>query len=420
MALFRARDVWRQAVGAVVERQDRREFAAFHRGLVRRQDILYMFFTSDLLHWLDRALACVPPAVNLVLIGSDLSADELAWIRSRYRRPFHHIRSRVDDNTVLDLAFRAAAGNFGWLHVDCFVLNPRLFQEMADLPDDVVANCIWSHPAAPSATGAHDGPGASSADGAQALHSAFVFINYGVIRALRRRGLLPSPCSHHYQGAATGRTVTRRKLYSRVPRRRHVAQLARVLPPGADGLPQYPQRGNYFQVLVVFQLVANALGYRLRQVRDLRRDGTGSAANFSNEIVHVNGVATYKSYRDDATTIGGRFYPLLLQADYVMLAALGDDVPPRYRQLRGELETELTRLRIPVRAARRNLGAFLAERGIAPDRAALILGKPEASEAPVAPATPLAPLAVTAPEASPEAHREPALAGRTSVQETHR
>src|ERR1700730_7804987 len=216
--LYRSRGAWRQAASALAERRDRREFASFYRRLERREEIIYMFFTGELLHWLDRALAFVPPEVNLVLIGSDLSAAEISWIRTHYHRPFHHIRSRVDDNTALAFAFRLAEHNFGWLHVDCFVLNPRLFAEMAAIGDDVVANCIWSHPT-------------SEGGAAAALLSAFVFLNFAVIRKLRQSGVEVSPCACYYRGGHLGRTMTQRKLYSRVPTRRHVELLAPAPPP---------------------------------------------------------------------------------------------------------------------------------------------------------------------------------------------
>ncbi|HEY2739153.1 MAG TPA: hypothetical protein VGK45_12170, partial [Thermoanaerobaculia bacterium] len=86
---YRLRGAVRQALSAFAERHDRREFAAFYRGLERRQDIVYLFFTTDLLHWLDRALVFVPPEVNAVLLGSDLTEDEIAWVRARSKRPFH-------------------------------------------------------------------------------------------------------------------------------------------------------------------------------------------------------------------------------------------------------------------------------------------------------------------------------------------
>lgn len=367
LAWFRLRGAFRQAASAFAERHDRREFAAFHRGLERKQDVVYMFFTTDLLHWLDRALAFVPPDVNVVLLGSDLTAGEIAWVRARHRQPFHHIRSRVDDNTVLDFIFGVAEHNFGWLHIDCFVLNPSLFAEMAALADDTVANCIWSHPIEGSPE--------------RALHSAFVFVNFSVIRKLRAQGIEAWACSYNYRGGPKGRTITHRKLYNRVPTRRHVKLLLRVLPLADFGLPEYPLRNAYFQILVLFQLVANALGYKLHHVRELLRDGTGGAESFSNEIIHVNGVATYKRYKDEPDTIGGRFYPLLLQVDYILLAALGPEAPPRYRELRGELAAELERLHVTEAAARQSLRAFLAERGIAEDRAELILGPAERAEA---------------------------------------
>jgi hypothetical protein len=359
---YRVLGAWRQAASAFAERHDRRAFTAFYRALPRRQDIVYMFFTGELLHWLDRALTFVPPDVNLVLIGSDLPEDEVAWIRSRYHWPFHPIRSRVDDNTVLDFIFRVAEHNFGWLHVDCFVLNPGLFREMATLPDDVVANCIWSHPAL--------------ADGSlAALHSAFVFLNFSVMQKLRAQGIEVTPYAYTYRGRSIGRTITHRKLYSRVPTRRHVELLARLLPPAPRfaGLPEYPEHTGYYQLLVLYQLVANALGYKLHHVRELVRDGSGSASNYSNEIIHVNGVATYKRYKG-MEGIGGTFYPLLLQTDYAMLAGLDSEAPPRYQAMRRELEAELERLQIPRAAVRGNLCRFLAERGLSEDRLELILG----------------------------------------------
>jgi hypothetical protein len=360
LGYHRTRGAWRQTLAARHERQDRREFAAFYRGLPRREDIIYMFFTSDLLQWVHRAVSFVPAEANLVLVGSGLAAEEVAWVRARYRWPFHPIRSRVDDNTALGFAFEVAEHNFGWLHVDCFVLNPRLFAEMAALADGVVANCIWSHP---------------GENGLGALHSAFVFLNFAAIRDLRARGIEVSPYSYHYEGGPAGRTASHRPLYSRVPTRRHVELLRRVLPAGESGLPRYPQGGSYFQILVLFQLVANALGYRLHHVRELVRDGSGGASSFSNDIVHVNGVATYRATRETDPTIGGRFYPLLVQADYVMLSTMGDEPPPRYRQLLAEAAAELERLQIPPAGVMRNLGAFLASRGIAADRVAMILGR---------------------------------------------
>jgi hypothetical protein len=358
LRLARARGAVRQALSRRRERPHLECFREFHARLPSTRDAVYMFFTTDLLHWLDRAVRFVPEDVNLVLVGSALTRDEIAWIGERTRRPFHHIETRVDDNTVLEFVFTTAQSNFGWLHVDCFVLSPELFGEMAVLADDVVANCIWSHP---------------GSNGINALHSAFVHLNHRVLTAVREQGAEVSPCAYHYDGSEIGRTPGRHRLYSRVPTRRHIELLGRVLPLDDAGLPEYPQKGQYFQVLVLYQLVAQALGYRLRHVRNLMRDGSASASHYSNEIIHVNGVATYKSYKEGEKTIGNRFYPLLLQADYAMLSAMSAP-PDRYLRLHDELRRELARLGIPESRVRTNLGGFLTERGLREDGCARVLG----------------------------------------------
>jgi len=350
----------RQAACRRHEREIRRRFREFHAALPDRKGAVYMFFTGGLLHWTARALSFVPKDVNLVLIGSALPEDEGAWLRERTPWPLHVIGPRVDDNTVLELLFETANDDFGWLHIDCFVLEPGLFAEMATLGDDVSINCIWSHPGG-------DGMGGT-------VHSAFVCFNHRVLQAVREAGAQPMPTAHHYEGTSLGRTITDRPLYSRVPTRRQVELLRRVVPNGPDGLPSYPPGASYFQVLVLYQLLAQALGFRLNPVRPLVRDGSGSMEHYSDEIIHVNGVATYKRYRDVDGSLGQRVYPLLLQADWAMVEGLGKTAPSHYETLRDELEAELRRLGIPPESVQRNLTGFLQERGVASERSARILG----------------------------------------------
>jgi len=125
---------------------------------------------------------------------------------------------------------------------------------------------------------------------------------------------------------------------------------------------------------VLYQLLAQALGFRLNPVRPLVRDGSGSMEHYSDEIIHVNGVATYKRYRDVDGSLGQRVYPLLLQADWAMVEGLGKTAPSHYETLRDELEAELRRLGIPPESVQRNLTGFLQERGVASERSARILG----------------------------------------------
>lgn len=357
LSLRRMRAAWRQTRTELAEAAEFRRFQEFHAGLRDDRNVIYMFFTSALLHWLHRALKFVPAEVNVVLIGSALTPEERDWVGT-CGRPFHHIDDRVDDITVLEFIFRTARHHFGWLHIDCFVLNSGLFDEMAAFDKDVVANCIWSHP---------------MGGGAETLHSAFVFLNHDVIARLREEGIEVSPSTYNWEGSPLGRTVSGRPLYSRIPSRQHTELLRRVLPPDPTGLPLFSQPGSYFQLLALFQLVANAFGYRLNHVRTLVRDGSGSAAHYSNEIIHVNGVATYRRCKESERTAANLNYFLLLQADYAILSLMGPDAPPAYGRLRDELARELQRLGVSEEQTRRNLSGFLLMRGVSEERCVQIL-----------------------------------------------
>jgi|HubBroStandDraft_3_1064219.scaffolds.fasta_scaffold11882_3 hypothetical protein len=340
-------------------------FRRFHAALADPRDVVYMFFTGGLLHWVARAAALVPPEVNLVLLGSDLAAAELDWIRRNIARPCHHFDLRIDDNAALDYVFRVSRHNFGWLHIDCFVAAPELFAEMRRLADDVAINCIWTN---------------GRVGGFEVPHSAFVFVNHAAIAALARRGLSPSPRSYHHRGSAIGRYTGDRPTFSKVPSRRQLALLRRRLPLDGDGLPLYPSGSSYFPLLAVFQLTAGELGFRLNQVRNLERGATASAAQYSNEILHVNGIGTYRQvYAEHPTDLSlplVQFYPLLLQADYAVLEQAAVTLPPSYAALAEELRSELARLGVPPERVRTNLAGFLAQRGIRPEVAMRLFGPP--------------------------------------------
>ena len=351
------RAAWRQTRTDLAYAAQFRRFQEFYAGLRDDRNVIYMFFTSGLLHWLYRALKFVPAEVNVVLVGSDLTPAERGWVET-CGRPFHHIDERVDDVTVLEFIFRTTRHHFGWLHIDCFVLNPRLFDELASFEKDVVANCIWSHP---------------MSGGVDTLHSAFVFLNHDVITKLREEGIEVSPSTYNWEGSSLGRTVTGRPLYSRIPTREHTELLRRVLPPDPTGLPLFSQPGSYFQILVLFQLVANAFGYRLNHVRTLVRDGSASAAHYSNEIIHVNGVATYRRCKESERTAANLNYFMLLQADFAILSLMGEGIPLAYERLRDELARELRRLGVSEEQTRQNLFGFLLMRGVSEERCAQLL-----------------------------------------------
>jgi hypothetical protein len=358
----RERGAERQAAARRRERPALEAFRAFREGLPEDRPFIYMFFTSGLLHWMERALSFVPEGVPVVLLGSALEDDEIAHVGG-LGRPFHAFTERLDDNAVLDFLFTVETRSFAWLHIDCFVFDPGLFEEMTTFGPEDALTTIWTHP------------------GADTLHSAFVGVHHEVRATLAERGLDVSPMTYHYEGDDTGRTFDGEPLYSLVPPPEVVERLAAVLPPEEEGnLPAYPV-GQSFEILEVYQLVARAEGYRARRVRDLIRDGNLSDRYYSDDVIHVNGVSTYRRYPQGGSYIDSAEYRLLLMADYAILSAMvrAGRVPASYARLHRELGDEVAELGLSDDAVAAHLAGFLMQRGVSPVNCARILGVDAAS-----------------------------------------
>ncbi len=346
-------------------RSHRQAFAAFLAGPGDRPGAFYVFFTGGLLHYLVRSLELVPADVEVVLIGSALAPEEVSWIEANLARPFHHVPLRIDDNLALELVFGASRHDFGWMHIDTFVLNPGLFREMASIAPDVAINCIWT-------TG--------SAGSLVIPHSAFIFVNHQAVEAVRRDGLPASPRSYDFRGGSVGRYCGY-PAFSKVPGGREVRALRRLVPSGRDRLPVYPSGSSYYPLLAVFQLTAYGLGFRQHQVRTLVRSSAAASDQFSDEILHVNGVATYREiYRlygeKDKSLPLVQHYPLLLQLDYALLDTVADRLPEAYRSLRQELKGDLARLGLSAAAAASNVRGFMGQMGLSAKTCDTILGPP--------------------------------------------
>jgi len=151
-----------------------RKLAEFYRALPNKRDIFYMFFSSGLLNWVAKSTSYLPDDLNLVLIGSDLPADEQQWVRDHLRWPFVHLDLRIDDNTAWDFLYEVNEHSFGWLDTDCLVLNDGLFGELAEIADTDVVNAVWWH---------------DTGSGFPLGNTYFMFVNIAAVRAVRDAGL---------------------------------------------------------------------------------------------------------------------------------------------------------------------------------------------------------------------------------------
>lgn len=292
-------------------------FQAFYNRLPDPENIFYMFFTSGLLHWAFRTSRLASKAGNVVLVGAGLNQGELAWIRRHSDLPFHHILGPADDKTVWELLFRTNRHNFGWIDVDCFVLNPDLLVEMTRIDPDVFASCVWSSPY----------------HGLRILTTYCIFLNAEVIRKVSAQ-LPVAPCTYSYELTSNSRTTPGGTV--RILTADLIERLTQVLPAEAGGKPRYAFGDNFFDTLQVYQFVAQTMDYHLQRIRPLDVENT-------DEIVHVGKVSYYTDGWPDRDLPESRQrYMLLLQAELLMLKDLRGSLPPfyelRWRKLTGELE----------------------------------------------------------------------------------
>lgn len=333
----------------------RRELTDFCAGLPDRDGRFFMFFTSGLLHWTLQSSRLVPRGVDLVLIGGGLTDEEAAWCRESLDRPFHHVRAPVDDKTIWELLFATQERHFGWLDIDCFVLDPGLFDEMRALEPGRLANTIWS------GRGPGDRP---------ILRTYFLYLGSDAVREIGR-GMGVSPSVHSFEPSRRGRTEPDATTTPIGPELEEV--LREALGTGADGRPPYLTQEDFYDTLQVFQLAAESRGYRLHRVRDLADD-----ENLP-EVVHL-GRVSYYSWAWGGSTLPENRHTMrvIAQADFLVLNRFAEHLPPRYRDRLRSLRTELPSLGLPTdlpRLREMMIRALVAE-GVAEEAAHRMLASP--------------------------------------------
>ncbi|GIH03439.1 hypothetical protein Rhe02_15060 [Rhizocola hellebori] len=353
----RLRSAARTGLGALRRREDLRDLRRFYRSLPDQRDVYYMFFTSGLLHWVAAAEAYVPADTNLVLIGSALTDAERAWIAAKLDRPFHHVRSRIDDIAAWQLLFEVNQHNFGWLDIDCFVLNPEIFAEMAAVAPQVSMNCGWAM---------------ASDFGFPVAGTHLLFINQKAIHAVRSAGVAADPGTYDWTGCA-------RPLpqlgFNRVPSGRTRRLLRQVLPDDGTGRPRLVS-GAFYDTLMVYQMLARAVGFPVRQVRPLARrctlpvdvnstDPAHWPEDVSDELFHLCGISYYTRFADNPGLLA-----LYVGAELVMLDNLlsfsTTEPPEQYASKRNKIMADLARRGLTATDARDRFRRHLVEgRGLA-------------------------------------------------------
>jgi hypothetical protein len=350
---------WQRARATRALTAHRRQFREFYRGLPDKKDIFYVFFSRGLLHWVTKALSYVPDNVNLVLLGSALPDYEQEWIGQTIRRPFHNIELRINDKLAWTLLFDVNEHSFGWLDIDCLVLNGDLFAEMSAIADSNSVNGVWWH---------------DTGFGFAVAATYFQFFNARAIRALRAARLAHSPNCYSYH--AVGCAPFGNRFPAEPVTRRVRRQLLRVVPPDDAGRPRVPAGESYFDTTVVPQMMARTLGFGAGRVRDLRRMAwnVASGDEFSDEIVHIGAVSWSSMLSEFHSAHRNRTIEVrYLLADNVALGT-ARHLPGPYAQMRELVTAELAQVGLtPAAALEAARDHLTSERGISAHAADLVL-----------------------------------------------
>lgn len=328
------------------------DFEAFCARQPSRDGRFFMFFTSGLLHWVRQASSFVPRGVDLALIGAGLTDDEVRWAHDSLDRPFHHIERRVDDKTVWELLFATQNRHFGWLDVDCFVLDPRLFDDLRALRPEHFANTVWSY----------RGP-----EDRWVLRTYLLYLNALAVDTVPR-AIPVTPSVYSFDESRRGRTEPGATTETVTPEIERL--LRRALGRGSDGHPPYLTQPDFYDTLQVYQLAAESLGYRLHRVREL------SGYDNTEEVVHLGRVSYYNwAWGGVALPENRKAFQVIAQADYLVLSQAADRLPPRYRERLDHLRHELPRIGLPtdIRRLESIMIRALAEEGIGQESARRML-----------------------------------------------
>jgi hypothetical protein len=362
-----------------LERPHLEAFRTFYAGLASGPH-WFLFFTGGLLNIVDRCLRFLPEDLPAVLVGSALSEEEIAWLRRTYpQRPLHPVPLAVDDKTVWEFLFDVATADFGWIDIDCFVLDPSLLQETRASGDHVALSGPYCFAPRPI------------------LRTHLLWLAADAVATLREQ-VPTSPATYAYR--LTGAQRFPPHSLCRLLERRHIAHIGKVIELDGDNQPVAGQEGilelysngitmqsseralastifspdtrrlfPIFDTLVVVQLVLWSMGYQSRVVR-------GGLADISPAAVHWKSISYHRRLGvdlGDLTTGERRRLPThhrwTLLADALLMFELMESPgpPAGYEKHVQFLSDRLAQEGFTLRTARRELARHLVESGVDAD-----------------------------------------------------
>ena len=290
------------------------EFNCFYRRLNRKENIIYMFFTTGMLFWAIKAISFIPAAVNLILVCAGMDASEIKWITENWKYPTFFIKEHWNDKQVHQMLFKVNENSYGWIDCDCFVLNPVIFDEMTVMDERTSVNVCWA---------SND-----KLSNRMLINTYFLFINAKVIRHMKNLSLNISPGLYIYPAdQSSGRCY---------PAKPDVIQPCHM-PYISHFNGAYPKQfsddedDGFFDTLLLFQFVAEGLDYEVKRIRML-----GPDHYMSDELLHVGGSSSFSHFgnKSESTVIqkyqfDNRIFHMVA---YLLLTEFASELPQAYKK----------------------------------------------------------------------------------------
>ena len=275
-------------------------FLKFYNSIGNKENIFYIFFSHGMLLWLKKMKEFIPQSLNTVYIAAAMNHYEKSWINEHINCPVFFAESLNSDQQIWNWLILANEKDFGWIDIDCYVFNPKLFLEITHYQSDCIFNCFWS----------------SNTNRNYIMpHTFFVYININAIKAVRKAfpGLLP--CIYSY-GPDSENSIQISSEYAH--------NIQTLVPIGEYLVPEDASNSlPFFDTLYFFTLHSILLGYKVNSIRSLPLISY-EAAHIGNSSYFTNNLQSIAKFNYENTNKLLMFY-------YYAMKDLVEDMPLFYK-----------------------------------------------------------------------------------------
>lgn len=313
-------------------------FQRFYKDYENKENIIYMYFTSNLLHYVAKSSSLVPKDINLVLIMAGVTDEEESYVGKVIKRPYVRLQNVYRDGYIWEMLFMTNHHNFGWLDIDAFIFNESIFYEMIELKDEVAVNSVWNRKYLKFGIDEYF------------ANTFFQFHNIKCIKQVLNKyeNITPIVCEYEID-------ETIDYFYSH------------SVPDNLRGLiiEKYPEVANrtcnFYDTTYLYQIFAFIEGYKVGRVREL----CVSDQYYSNEAIHLG--SSYFMYRIKLRDTPNRIYfRFNMRYSYALLIKYIDNLPNQYQEYRKVFEENMlsNKVKIDMEDVNNHITAYLKRHGL--------------------------------------------------------